>query len=227
MSEQKRADLIKVVRRLAAEHNSELEALREQAHSIAKRPDFLWHEFLVSFATMQGARGWKELMENPANYGKVTYDALSREPTSERRLQILLETLALCKVNIYRQKAYWLSSNYESIAAKGGLQAVQQHLLGLQGRDAKIAYLLQFEGIGDKYARNIMMDLYHDDFRQSIAIDARVKQVSRGLGVNISDYGKHEEYYLQVAGEAGLEGWELDRILWGFLPEVMQGLEVK
>ena len=43
-------------------------------------------------------------------------------------------------------------------------------------------------GIGDKYARNIMMDVYHEDFRDSIAVDARIKAVSERLGLSFASY---------------------------------------
>ena len=59
-----------------------------------------------------------------------------------------------------------------------GPGAAKEQLLAQQGRDAKIAFLRSSPGIGNKHARNIMMDVYHEDFRDSIAVDARIKKIS-------------------------------------------------
>jgi hypothetical protein len=81
-----------------------------------------------------------------------------------------------------------------------------------------------FPGIGPKYARNIMMDVYHDDFRESIALDVRIQAISKALGLSFPSYAAQEQFYLDVAHEAGLNGWELDRLLFNFRQVVMQRL---
>jgi hypothetical protein len=86
--------------------------------------------------------------------------------------------------------------------------------------------LKKFPGIGDKYARNIMMDVYHPDFRDSIAVDARINAISNALGLSFASYRDHEAFYLDVAKEAGLNGWELDRLLFNFRTEVESRLGV-
>jgi hypothetical protein len=63
------------------------------------------------------------------------------------------------------------------------------------------------------------MDVYHPDFRDSIAIDARIKSLSASLGLHFASYADHEQFYLGVAREAGLNGWELDRLIFNYLPE--------
>src|ERR1700751_2251009 len=62
----------------------------------------------------------------------------------------------------------------------------------------------QFKGIGPKYARNILMIVYHPDFRQSIAVDERIKSVSRELGLSFGSYDEEEQFYVNVAARAGL-----------------------
>lgn len=66
-----------------------------------------------------------------------------------------------------------------------------------------------------------MMDVYHEDFRDSIAIDERVKKVTEALGRHFDTYEEHERFYLGIAEQAGLNGWELDRIMYGSLEEVI------
>jgi endonuclease III len=68
----------------------------------------------------------------------------------------------------------------------GGPLAAKRALLHQPGRDGKIRWLKELPGIGDKYARTIMMDVYHEDFRNSIAIDARIKEVSGTIGLSFN-----------------------------------------
>lgn len=65
-----------------------------------------------------------------------------------------------------------------------------------------------------------MMDVCHEDFRDSIALDSGIKAISDLLGISFSSYAEHESFYLTVAKDAGIKGWELDRLLFNFNKEV-------
>ena len=114
------------------------------------------------------------------------------------------------------KKAEYILGCYDLVAKLGGLIPTKRMLLTQSGRDAKIKFLKQFPGIGPKYARNIMMDVYHEDFRDSIAIDARIKAISEALDLSFKKYEEHEQFFLNVASKAGLNGWELDRLMYNF-----------
>jgi hypothetical protein len=70
-----------------------------------------------------------------------------------------------------------------------------------------------------------MMDVYHPDFRNSIAVDARIKKITRTLGLTFRTYEEEEKFYLDVAERAGLKGWDLDRIMYRFRDSVIEGLQ--
>jgi hypothetical protein len=53
------------------------------------------------------------------------------------------------------QKARWLVRNFDRIESMGGVRGASRAALAARGRHAKLAFMLQFDGIGDKYARNI------------------------------------------------------------------------
>ncbi|HYL31506.1 MAG TPA: hypothetical protein VEU27_16450 [Gemmatimonadales bacterium] len=57
-----------------------------------------------------------------------------------------------------------------------------------------------------------MMDVYHEEFRDSIAVDGRISAISAVLGLRFTSYAEEEAFYIEVAKEAGLNGWELDRL---------------
>ncbi len=90
--------------------------------------------------------------------------------------------LRLAKVRMADKKAGWLADAFEQIATAGGPSRVKKDLLTRDGREGKIAFWLEFKGIGKKYSRNIMMDVYHPEFHDSIAIDQRIKKISLTLG---------------------------------------------
>ncbi|KAF0237350.1 MAG: hypothetical protein FD181_1916 [Prolixibacteraceae bacterium] len=65
-----------------------------------------------------------------------------------------------------------------------------------------------------------MMDVYHEDFRDSIATDVRIKSISEILGLEFNSYSQHESFYLKIAKNVGINGWELDRLLFNFSSEI-------
>ena len=73
-----------------------------------------------------------------------------------------------------------------------------------------------FQGIGPKYARNVWMGLYDPLFRDAVAIDERIKAITSALGYSFKSYDEHETFYREIAGEAQLEPWEVDRLLYEF-----------
>lgn len=217
--------LASVLRDLATEKSSVLDNLKSNEQDL-NRPDLVWHYLLQSSATMGRAAGWHGLIGNRENYARVTYDLLSQLDDA-KRLAVLDETLRAAKVRMPGQKARWLAKNFDRIKQLGGPAESRRQLLEAPGRDGKLEFLMQFDGIGPKYARNIMMDVYHPEFRDSIAIDVRISGISKALGLDLANYEEHEAFYLTVAEEAGLEGWEVDRLLFNFRDEVLRRLQVQ
>lgn len=216
--------LVAVVRRLADEKRADLDRLMEN-HADINRPDFLWHYLLQSFATMGRSAGWHGLIGNRDNYSRITYSALLDLPDGDR-LREAREVCRAARVRMPNRKGYFIVGCFDRIRIMGGPENAKNQLLDQTGRESKIRWLKMMPGIGDKYARNIMMDVYHEDFRDSIAVDARIKSVSDRLGLSFPSYSEHERFYLGVAEQAGLNGWELDRLLYNFLGDVLSGLQL-
>ncbi len=216
--------LVGVVRPLAVEKRAELERLKEE-HTGLARPDFIWHYLLQSFSTMGRASGWHGLIGNQDNYRRVTYSALATL-TPKRRTAQVRKVCRVADIRWPEKKADHILGCFEYVTSLGGPEAAKAKLLAQTGREAKIAFLQSFPGIGPKYARNIMMDVYDESFRDSIALDVRIKGISKALGLSFASYAEHERFYLDVAREAGINGWELDRLLFNFRPEVESRLGV-
>jgi hypothetical protein len=216
--------LVAVVGALATQKRAELDRHKE-GQSGLDRPDFIWHYLLQSFATMGRASGWHGLIGNQENYRRVTYSALSMLTFDARTTQVR-QVCRVAGIRMPDRKADFILSCFDYVTRLGGPEAAKAKLLAQPGREAKIEFLKKFPGIGDKYARNIMMDVYHPDFRDSIAVDARINAISNALGLSFASYRDHEAFYLDVAKEAGLNGWELDRLLFNFRTEVESRLGV-
>jgi hypothetical protein len=111
------------------------------------------------------------------------------------------------------------------IVELGGSEEARRQALAQDGREGKVAFMQSFHGIGDKYARNIWMDVYHPDFRNAIAVDERIKRVADALGYSFKSYAEHERFYQEIAREAELEGWEVDRLLYNHQGEFLDIIE--
>jgi hypothetical protein len=219
--------LAPVLRAIADAHAPFLNELKADAAkayaSLYERDDGLWHALIESFATWGGSRGWAGLVGNREKYNQVTLEAISSYAPAERVAR-LTATMLGAQVRYAAPKARHLVTNHALVIKMGGPKAARDKLLAEQGVDAKMAFLMRFAGIGPKYARNIFMDIYHPDFHDSIAIDSRVQSITTALGLTFKTYEAEEAFYVATGRRAGLNGWEVDRILYNFRDEVLRGV---
>jgi hypothetical protein len=199
-----------------------IEALK-RGQSEFNREDFVWHAILGGFSTMGNSRGYKGLMQNEANYSRVEFSALQKVPPRSRIAHIA-RVFRDSKVSYANKKAAWLAVNVKNVEALGGLASVKQELDGAYRMSGKIALLMTFKGVSKKYARNIMMDVYHPEFRNCIAVDARIKSASRALGLKFSTFEQEEQFYIGAANASRLQPWELDRVIYNFTRDVIDAL---
>jgi hypothetical protein len=124
-----------------------------------------------------------------------------------------------------------MARNFDLIAEMGGPEEARRLALALEGREAKMIFMRRFWGVGDKYARDIWMSAHDPDFRDAIAVDDRIKKVTRALGYSFRTYEEHERFYQDIAAEAGLQPWEADRLLYEyqkvFLAAIQAGEKVR
>ena len=211
----KRALLIQALINRPEEHNIRLDELQNESAKLANKQDWLWHLLLSSMSTMGNSRGYQGLVLNEQNYSLVSYNNLLIVDKDTRLLNLQVG-LSKAKVRNYNRKAIWLNSNFNFIQDCGGLTVIQNLLLQTHGRESKLRIMKIFEGIGNKYARNIFMDMNHPDFLDSIAIDYRLMDISKELEIPDMSYIDHENIFSQIANEAGLMCWQLDRLLYNY-----------
>lgn len=216
-----RARLVRAIRKV---HQRSPEKFRppQKEKKGWSRPDFIWEALLVSSSTWGSVRG-VQLVHNRKLHSRVTYAALEKRRPKDRE-KILRDALREAKVRMYKIKAGYLAENFARIEAEGGPSRVKRDLISCRGTEAKIKFLKTFRGIGDKYARNLMMDVYHPDFRDTIALDVRVNKFLTALQLTFHGYREKESFFVSVAHEAGLNGWQLDRMLFNSTKDVLVAL---
>lgn len=199
-----------------------IEKIKNKTKQRRERSDTLWFELILSMSTWQGSGG-SDLATEEEYYSQVTYDNLLQMDEDER-IPHLEEVLLEAGVNMHQKKSRYISSHVERIESMGGLEAAQDEFESKDGKEAKMELLKQFKGIGDKYARNIGMDLFHPDFRDTIALDTRIGNVTDELDIEFESYEEEEEFYVSVADRLGITPWELDRLLYRYTDEVVEDI---
>jgi hypothetical protein len=196
-----------------------LRSSKQKGREILRRQDFMWYEILLSLATWGSSRGAQKL-----NFDALTYEKLSRLQGAGRRSRVASEFRS-AGLRYAKKKTGYLLHNFCLVKEKGGVDAANRAVLHDAGeRDAKIKALREYSGIGEKYANNIMMDAYHPQFHDSIAVDLRIRNISKELGLRAGKYNDYVGFYRKVASRVGIQPWELDRVLYRFEKPVLHSL---
>lgn len=178
-----RERLAEVGRLVATKHRHKLDDVKAEGTASFERDDWLWESLLGSFSTMGRSKG-VVLVRDPKLHNRVTYASLARLPRNGRKRRLKNTLRAARLVRMPDKKADWLFKAFERISDMGGPLAAKTRQLSAPGRERKLEFLRSFDGIGPKYSRNMLMDAYHPEFHDSIALDQRIMSVSRLLGLH-------------------------------------------
>lgn len=219
----KRQALVDALRGITPEMQEKIEGLKRWGEDKLERPDFVWDALLRSFSVLGGTAGYSGLIGNEENYRRVTFDALSKID-ADTRASILEEVFLTAKIRYPYDKAKYMASNYDLMVELGGPVEAKRQALAQEGKEAKITFMKRFKNVGDKFGRNIWMDVYHPDFHDTIAIDLRIKKVTKTLGYSFKTFEEEERFYQEIAEEAGISGWELDRLLYNYTDRFLSAI---
>lgn len=182
--------------------------------------DWLWSNLLLSFSTMGNAQGAKGLMDDPTNRSRVRYDLLASMALEDRATH-LERVLRQAKVRWPARKAEMIARDVDVLRDLGGPAEAGKRALKEPRREARLAFLKQFVGIGSKYAHNIWKDIGHPEHQDSIALDSRIKGITRKLGLTFKTYDEEMAFYQGVAAELGVTGNALDYALFESHKEIV------
>jgi len=224
MNQSKYDRLTEFLNHLPIRMKTRLEQLKKDGRELSDRDDFLWFILLQSFSTMGNSRGRDGLIGTESNYKRIAYDYVKNKVGKSERLEHFDRVLRDAKVRMPGKKAGWLVSNLNRIESYGGVIKANKIAFSIRGRTEKFRFMKSFDGIGEKYGRNIWMDIYDKDFYESVAVDERIKKFSKELDVSFTKYDDHEKFYLELAGKGNLQGWELDRLMYHFNTEILEAI---
>jgi len=207
--------VIKNLKRLASKNAEMLENLKNGAKKWGCHNDWPWNGFVLSGATRGGSARWQKNVK-PRYDKELSWPVLS-ELKCEQKVQNRLKTVGRFK----NKTGVWLWAMFEKIEKEGGPTQIRQ-CLNRGNAEQAIALLMSFPGCGPKYARNIMMDVYDERFREGyFAIDSRIKKLLPRLKyTGTAKYEDQERFLVGMAECVGMECWELDRLLYNKANEV-------
>ena len=213
-------------RNIAPEHVVErLENFRSEGSKLYEREDFLWMGIISAATTVQGVKS-NEYMTRNSNVDARSFSSFLK--ANDR--------------DAYTKNLIGAKSDSNEIGSLEKLKKMQISLKSLTTRDEKIDALKKsrLKGFGPKYARNFWMDFCDPEFVDgTFALDSRLqkfiavvwphfdsKEGKKLIGAAVGDenlYGKIEYAMNEIAKEAGVTSWDMDRLLF-LLLENEEGL---
>jgi hypothetical protein len=200
--------VITVVQALAEEYADAIIASKVAAVDHGSHPDWPWNGIVLSASTLGGSWRWDKRVQ-PIYEAELSWSALAGLSADERQQRF-------DKVGRYwRRTSAFLERMYGRLSEEGGPKVARSRLAAMTGAEI-LTFWAGFDGVGPKYARNIMMDVHHPSFRQGyFAIDSRIQKLLPVFGyVGSKRYESMETFLSKLANDTGLDGWDLDRLLY-------------
>ncbi len=225
---EKVAHFAKVIRPFLKKYSNDVKAARKWAERQGRRRDRPWMGFIVAFATNGGVRHWiKQVGPTQERYA---WNAIVRLSARQRRERLIEATnpRRRWKWNKKKKELWYpkkLETCFKEFKKAGGPKGIRKQYRAKKPGAERIAYLKKFEGIGDKYARDIPMDSYDALFRNYIALDWRLKKLLLFAFPKRLNYNDGEEFYRQVAHKLKIDCWTLDRTLFHGYKEINRKFE--
>jgi hypothetical protein len=199
--------IVAVVGRTYIEQKHVLDGLKNTAGTFGAHPDWPWKGIILSGATRGGSARWPQV---ECRYeGELAWDKIFPLADTQRHQRLL--TVGRFK----NRTAECLEQVFAHLKAVGGPAGLRRRLSSMNASQI-IGFWCSFREIGDKYARNIMMDIYDSRFRNGFfAIDSRIGALLKVLGYDGPPKYAAQEFFLnELAAELQIESWELDRLLY-------------
>lgn len=184
------------------------------------RRDWIWTALVQSQATLGRVPNMVVLNSLKSQWRWSSIEHLQTTACGER----LREAFKSAGIRWPAKKVDRLVSNRQRLIESGGPNEFRKMWLSCTSLETALAHLRPFEGVGEKYARNIGMDVADPRFEQCIAVDSRIEALAEWLDPQLGKgprrYLRIETYLLTLAKRAGVTGWHLDRTMFNAAPLV-------
>ena len=189
----------------------DLERTEAAARLMRQDPDWFWNVMVNSYCTNDGS---KNLERKRAKYGEALSWSAIASMTPERRAEIFAD---LPNPRRRSKLAPALLETFARIRDAGGPRAIATHYESLDSAKARMEFVGSFPQIGEKYRRNIPMDVYDEIVLDQAALDKRLHKLIDLIdgAPPRSPYSAREEYLRAIQRDAGIPTlWRLDRLLY-------------
>lgn len=192
---------------------------------------WLWDALVQSFATNGGARHWDNVSFLKSHFVSRGYGDPFSWPAmigySEKERSDWLSVAANPHFQRWESNRGWLVKFVAGYGAEDILARTQDGF-ATKTRDSCLASLKTIDGVSEKYARNLMMDVGHPEFMDnSFALDSRIGNFLGELTNRKHTYSaKSNEMWTElelvsIAHGLAMTAWEMDRLLFWFGKEVI------
>ena len=198
---------VAAVRPFIKASEKDVKRVRAYAKQQGRSIDWPWNRFVHAFATNGGVRHYENNIEE---FVSTTYGwaAIARAKPAERKRRLKEATNPRWRYRNQFEKVF------QRFKKAGGPSAIKKEYYALRTPQERIAFWKGFEGIGDKYAREIPMRSYDPMFVTHFAVDARLRTFLAILFGKVPNYNASEEFFRAAAKELGVSCWALDTILF-------------
>lgn len=218
------AAFIEILRDILDGDRDRLTAQFEAGAQLRRQAGWAWYVFVQSYGTNGGVRSWDAfLAEGGADL--ISWDPLfAGTPGDADAAAARLDALShrfLAPRRASRTRPALLAT-LRRFHAVGGPDVVARTWMGHKRTETVLGWLKTFPMIGDKYARNMCMDVSHPLILDHIALDHRIHALCdlvEGAPARIP-YRSREGWLRGIAGGLGINGWYLDRLLFGRYEEI-------
>jgi len=215
---------VEVLRGILDGDQDRLDAQFISATRLRAQEGWTWYVLAQSYATNGGVKTWDAFAAQGGG-DLIQWDALFGDcPNDVEAAATRLEALShrfLAPRRAGRTRPALLAT-FRRFHAVGGPEVIARTWMGHNRTETLLGWLKTFPMIGDKYSRNMCMDVAHPLVLNHVALDHRLNALcDRVEGAPpATPYGPREAWLLGLAAELGVNGWHLDRLLFGRYDEI-------
>ena len=243
MSEKNKLDcLVKIINDKYRANEKKIAAWKADSRKDREHSEWIWRALVTSMATMGNSRGL-DVVKNNGFFANSEQDGTLPLPENEYSYECLVKQedkqiydvlmKVFNKIKFGRLKSEWLVKDIRIIQKHGGPSAISCKINGMKSAQERIDFMIGFHGIGQKYSRNIYMDVADDVVSNVAAIDIRLftilKHVDGSLTYPINKiiYNRAQGMVHELAKETKLDMWTVDRIMYNYYSDICSGLGIK
>ena len=218
------ARFIEILREFLEDDRDRLTGLFEAGARLRRQDGWAWYVFVQSYGTNGGVRAWDAFLAQ-GGADLISWDALfAGAPDDADAAAARLEALShrfLSPRRASRTRPALLAT-FRRFHTVGGPGVVARTWMGHNRTETVLGWLKTFPMIGDKYARNMCMDVSHPLILDLIALDHRIHALCDLVegAPPYAPYRLREGWLRGIAGTLGVDCWHLDRLLFGRYEEI-------